>query len=87
VISDALYRGQKLSPLHNLGSVDYVIDHFTNHENESCQKFLGQIMPSIAKHPAFEGLSNEEIHKLVENNLPAVAQKLKIVFNPLQEDN
>ena len=86
VISDALYRGQKLSPLHNLGSVDYVIDHFTNHENESCQKFLGQIMPSIAKHPAFEGLSNEEIYKLVENNLPAVAQKLKIVFNPLQED-
>jgi len=86
VISDALYRGQKLSPLHNLGSVDYVIDHFTNHENESCQKFLGQIMPSIAKHHAFEGLSNEEIYKLVENNLPAVAQKLKIVFNPLQED-
>jgi hypothetical protein len=43
-------------------------------------------MPSIAKHPAFEGLSNEEIYKLVENNLPAVAQKLKIVFNPLQED-
>ena len=71
---------------HNLDSIDYVIDHFTNPENENCQKFLGQIMPSIVKNPAFEGLSNEEIHKLVENNLPAVAQKLKIIFNPLQED-
>jgi len=71
---------------HNLDSIDYVIDSFTNPENESCQKFLWQIRSSMTKHPAFEGLSNEEIHKLIENNLPAVAQKLKIIFNPLQGD-
>ena len=71
-------------PHHNHGSVDLVIDQFTNYQNEDSKKFVKLIMPAIQTHPKFSKLSSEEIHELIRDNLPETAKKLRLLSNPLK---
>ena len=79
-LSESLVSGQELIPQDNNGSINFVIDKYTNVKDPDCQIFIKQIMPALEKHPAFNKMSQEEVRKLVMNNLPEASKKLRTLF-------